>query len=73
MGPEARERLREALSHTKGKAESPEWVYDEDGYCFECGNGHWRHHAPFCQLAEVIEAARLLLAIDDAHNRGGPS
>ena len=28
-------------------------VYDEDGYCLWCGNGHWKHHAPYCVWALV--------------------
>lgn len=29
--------------------------YDEDGYCEFCGNGSWKHHAPWCRWADVVE------------------
>lgn len=28
--------------------------YDEDGYCEYCGNGKWKHHAPWCKWADVM-------------------
>lgn len=27
--------------------------YNEDGYCEFCGNGKWKHHAPWCAWADV--------------------
>lgn len=33
-------------------------IYSEDGYCVACGNGHWKHHMPECQIADLIDALR---------------
>ena len=38
----------------------PEWAYDEDHYCVACGNGDWKFHAPWCELAELYEQAPAL-------------
>lgn len=33
-------------------------IYNEDGYCVACGNGHWKHHMPECQIVDLIDALR---------------
>ena len=38
---------------TEDLARSP---YDEDGYCEFCGNGHWKHHAPWCTWQDLVDA-----------------
>lgn len=30
--------------------------FDEDGYCEFCGNGHWKHHAPWCKWQDAVDA-----------------
>lgn len=39
------------------KAGRPDWAYDEDGYCIDpdCGNGRWKHHAPDCHIADLLD------------------
>ncbi len=46
---------------------TPEWAYDEDGYCVCCGNGNWKYHMPECELRDGLDAARLVAdALDKA-------
>jgi hypothetical protein len=33
----------------------PEWAYNEDGYCVDCGNGNFKFHAPWCEIAELFD------------------
>lgn len=33
----------------------PHNPYDEDGYCYYCGNGSWKHHMPHCLWADLLE------------------
>ena len=37
---------------------TPEWAYNEDGYCVCCGNGNWKYHMPECELRDGLDAAR---------------
>lgn len=29
--------------------------YDGDQYCCWCGNGAWKHHAPWCKWADAYK------------------
>lgn len=40
----------------------PEWAYSEDGYCLACGNGRWKSHNYWCEIAYLIDRA---VAADD--------
>ena len=46
------------MSDIVSKDGTPNWAYDEDGYCVCCGNGHWKHHMPECELRDSLDAAR---------------
>lgn len=34
---------------------TPDWAYDEDGYCVCCGNGRWKFHAVECGLRDLLD------------------
>ncbi len=44
------------MSDIVSKDGTPNWAYDEDGYCVCCGNGHWKHHMPECELRDSLDA-----------------
>ncbi len=37
---------------------TPDWAYDEDGYCVCCGNGNWKYHMPDCELRDALDAQK---------------
>ena len=43
---------------------TPAWAYDEDGYCVCCGNGHWKHHMPECELRDALDAVGRVANLD---------
>ena len=43
----------EFCDHTPGHPEFVADPYGEDGYCCWCGNGNWKHHAPWCEWADA--------------------
>jgi len=49
-----------------GNDGTPSWAYDEDGYCFVCGNGRWKSHMPECHLRDVLDQAAIGECLADA-------
>lgn len=48
--------------HEREHVDRPEWAYDEDGYCVDCGNGRWKSHNEWCELSYLFDQA---VAADD--------
>ncbi len=44
-----------AATTTSSKDDTPDWAYDEDGYCVCCGNGKWKYHMPECELRDALD------------------
>ena len=40
------------------KDDTPEWAYNEDGYCVCCGNGNWKYHMPECELRNALDTPK---------------
>lgn len=43
--------------HEREHVDRPAWAYCEDGYCVDCGNGKWKAHNTWCEIAYLIDRA----------------
>lgn len=60
MRREIRQQAREGglpAPHEREHVDRPAWAYDEDGYCVDCGNGKWKAHNTWCEIAYLIDLA----------------
>ncbi len=47
------------LPRNREDLDRPEWAYNEDHYCVACGNGNWKAHAPWCEIAHLFDQLEL--------------
>lgn len=52
--------MKHGMVGQPGKDGTPEWAYDEDGYCVCCFNGKWKYHAPWCGLRNALDVCNFM-------------